>query len=448
MCASPRSGAGRAGSRSSARPRWRPWEGGRAFNAEAALARLLENSAGALLLIDDADGVSNTTLRALLEYCVRTPEVQAVVVRTELETPIDARVVQVDLTEPMSRAETDAYVQARLAMVVAPREVLARFGWSARRRLARASGGNPRKVHELARAVLDPASAPAPPPAPERAARGSGQRVVASAVALLGLGVLLGLAWRALHLETPGRGAEPVSTAGGPAAAPLEAAPRPPAPQGAGGADGPRPAAGPVPAPLPPVETRLAGDGRRPPAPEPIRTARSREPEVAAPPARERSAPAPPPAPAPDPAPARRAPRPPAVVESPAPAPVAAIRPDPPPPAQAEPPARPAARAPAPPVRSNPPDGDEVGLDGFRLVQVRDGRLGQVPGPEQGRVPVFVNAVPSAEIEIDGHEIGRTPIVGLPVPPGPRRFVAVFANGTRLERQVEVDGEEVHVLFP
>jgi hypothetical protein len=61
---------------------------------------------------------------------------------------------------------------------------------------------------------------------------------------------------------------------------------------------------------------------------------------------------------------------------------------------------------------------------------------------------VFVNAVPAARIEIDGRDVGSTPIVGLPVAPGARHFVASFADGRRLERRVEVEGTEVYVLFP
>jgi hypothetical protein len=64
------------------------------------------------------------------------------------------------------------------------------------------------------------------------------------------------------------------------------------------------------------------------------------------------------------------------------------------------------------------------------------------------RIPVFVNAVPAARIEIDGRDAGPTPIVGLPIAPGTRRFVARFADGRRLERSVDVEGSEVYVLFP
>jgi hypothetical protein len=61
---------------------------------------------------------------------------------------------------------------------------------------------------------------------------------------------------------------------------------------------------------------------------------------------------------------------------------------------------------------------------------------------------VFVNAVPAARIEIDGRDVGSTPIVGLPIPPGTRRFAASFADGRRVERTIQVEGAEVYVLFP
>jgi hypothetical protein len=59
-----------------------------------------------------------------------------------------------------------------------------------------------------------------------------------------------------------------------------------------------------------------------------------------------------------------------------------------------------------------------------------------------------VQSVPSALIEIDGYVIGHTPIADLPVPRGPRRFVAVFENGWAMERVIEVEGETLSVLFP
>jgi hypothetical protein len=59
-----------------------------------------------------------------------------------------------------------------------------------------------------------------------------------------------------------------------------------------------------------------------------------------------------------------------------------------------------------------------------------------------------VNAVPAARIAIDGRDVGSTPIVGLLIPEGTRRFVASFADGRRLERSVDVEGNEVYVLFP
>jgi type II secretory pathway predicted ATPase ExeA len=122
----------------------------------------------------------------------------------------------------------------------------------------------------------------------------------------------------------------------------------------------------------------------------------------------------------PEPAPPAAAPAPEVDQPAAAPAPV-----EPLPPVQAPPPAEPAARPP-PVARVVPPPA----------------------APEVEAIPVFVNAVPAARIEIDGRDVGSTPIVGLPVPSGERRFVASFADGRRLERNVDVEGNEVYVLFP
>jgi len=100
---------------------------------------------------------------------------------------------------------------------------------------------------------------------------------------------------------------------------------------------------------------------------------------------------------------------------------------------------------PAPvPAASAAPESVSLGA-GDALARPSD--LAPAQRVEDG-IPVFVNAVPSAQIEIDGREVGRTPIVGLPVPPGERRFAARFADGRRVERTIRVEGSEVYVLFP
>ncbi len=485
----------------------------------AAATRTAGQHAGLLLLIDDADDLSAETLRALLALCARSGSVQAVVVRSDAEERVDPRMTQVRLKTPMRRSEVAEYVRARLAMVVAPGRVRARFGALALWRLARASGGNPLRLQELARERLDPAEAPAKV---QRAATESPDHSLAlwaggAALAALGLLVLLGALWLGTRGDPGAAPAPETAAAPAPEIGPVDspppqrAAPRElattqsPAPlpgdanaaeqvDGAAGplaavAPEPEPVAGVSPAPVAPVvEAAVA------PEPEPVAGV---SPEPVAPVVEPAVAPEPEPAAGVSPAPvapvveAAVAPEPePAVGVSPAPVaplvepavapepePVAGVSPEPTaPPAETGPvvvqrpvpavdapapaaapepvssPAEPAAAGPAMDVAAGRrvPSGadDPLALAGFRVVEIRGGRPRQIPGPEAGRVPVFINAVPAADIEIDGHPIGMTPIVALPVPPGERSFVATFSNGTRLERRVEVDGDEVHVLFP
>ena len=66
------------------------------------------------------------------------------------------------------------------------------------------------------------------------------------------------------------------------------------------------------------------------------------------------------------------------------------------------------------------------------------------PGDTLG---VNVNARPWARVEIDGIDVGETPLAGIPLRPGPHRFRAQLPDGRVVERTVEIDAEHRHVVF-
>lgn len=73
-----------------------------------------------------------------------------------------------------------------------------------------------------------------------------------------------------------------------------------------------------------------------------------------------------------------------------------------------------------------------------------------VPAPAvraDAAVPVVVNSHPAAVIEVDGVSLGTTPVVRVPVEPGVRHFTALFHDGRRVEREVDVAGEELFLVF-
>ena len=60
---------------------------------------------------------------------------------------------------------------------------------------------------------------------------------------------------------------------------------------------------------------------------------------------------------------------------------------------------------------------------------------------------VNVNAVPWAVIEVDGREVGETPLADLELSEGEHRFVARFPDGRRVERVIDVSERSRRVLF-
>jgi hypothetical protein len=66
---------------------------------------------------------------------------------------------------------------------------------------------------------------------------------------------------------------------------------------------------------------------------------------------------------------------------------------------------------------------------------------------EPAEVLIYVNATPWARIEMDGEEIGVTPLGNLPVTPGEHHFRALLPDGREIERTVLVSQEKRHFGF-
>jgi hypothetical protein len=107
--------------------------------------------------------------------------------------------------------------------------------------------------------------------------------------------------------------------------------------------------------------------------------------------------------------------------------------------APAEPAVTPAATAPPEPVaESKPPAPPEP---------VAEKKL---PPPQRAvrTVSVSLNARPWARIEVDGRDVGFTPLAGLRLSQGPHRFRAQLADGRVIERTVRIDSGSNRVVFP
>jgi hypothetical protein len=62
-------------------------------------------------------------------------------------------------------------------------------------------------------------------------------------------------------------------------------------------------------------------------------------------------------------------------------------------------------------------------------------------------VRVGINAIPWAVIEVDGIELGETPLAGIGIPAGPHTFRARMPDGSIREQVVEIDATNRHVVF-
>jgi hypothetical protein len=76
-------------------------------------------------------------------------------------------------------------------------------------------------------------------------------------------------------------------------------------------------------------------------------------------------------------------------------------------------------------------------------ADIRAARVTPVPS-----IPVSLNARPWARIEVDGREVGITPLADLPMTPGLHRFRAHLADGRVVERALRIDAYRNHISFP
>jgi len=149
-----------------------------------AVRRLLGELATArrmlLLQVDDASALPAETLYDLLAFARSEPALRLLLTWSDTESlsgPLPDDLPVVRLEAPMTRAETQDYVKARLAGSGAPRALADRFDSATTARLHRESAGNPLRLHGLAVAIARgaaPAAAPAvwtapAPPEPAQA---------------------------------------------------------------------------------------------------------------------------------------------------------------------------------------------------------------------------------------------------------------------------------------
>jgi hypothetical protein len=69
----------------------------------------------------------------------------------------------------------------------------------------------------------------------------------------------------------------------------------------------------------------------------------------------------------------------------------------------------------------------------------------QLPASEL--ISVSINATPWATIEIDGEEVGMTPMAGVLLTPGDHEFRVIMADGTILNRTVRIAPDNRHIAF-
>lgn len=125
--------------------------------------RQAESGSALVLLIDDGGSMPPDTARELGELIRESGNRLRVVVAaadagiaSRLQALFGREVVAVDFSRPMTAWETTAYVRSRLERSRLPQPLRDRFDETSLGRIHRDSGGVPRRVHALARALLEP----------------------------------------------------------------------------------------------------------------------------------------------------------------------------------------------------------------------------------------------------------------------------------------------------
>ena len=98
-------------------------------------------------------------------------------------------------------------------------------------------------------------------------------------------------------------------------------------------------------------------------------------------------------------------------------------------------------------VEPSQPPPEDVPEDTTAPEQVASARDPEPPPPAPPPISVSINATPWATIEIDGEEVGVTPMAGVLLAPGDHEFRARMPDGTVLEEVVRIAPDNRHIAF-
>jgi type II secretory pathway predicted ATPase ExeA len=428
------------------------------------LSELGAEGGSLLLQVDDASLLPAEALDDLLTSARSEPRLQVVLAHSEEEPltgPLSDDVPVVRLDQPMSRSESQAYVQARLAACRAPRALVELFDTVTVARLHRESEGNPLRLHGLAVPVArgvqaspqapqfegtGPAVARALDDRPEPALQGMAapaesigvpfhgssvpsrrrRRARRARVAWLTVGFCLGLGSGLVGVRSPAwwyalreRGAPTTALSPGDSRM-VSPEPTPAAPTPTPSPEPMRPAVQPTSPPSEVAASPPAGEAPARPAAE-ATSAASARPDGGDGPSLAPSEPTPVEAPA--------------VAAPPAPEPaegIAAAAGD-----EAEP------GAPSEPARS------ERAIEPRRPARATARESAAAPAPPAplaaGRL--HIDAEEPVLIEIDGRPYGTTPLTGIRLSRGPHRVIARYGEGGTALKTVHLGDTDVSVSF-
>ena len=116
------------------------------------------------LLIDDADSMPSTTLRALVQGLARERSPLRLVLAlsddsraTRMLAALDSlRPLELPFRDPLDEAETEVYLRARLTRGGLGPEILEGLDRVTVARIRALSGGIPRRIHRVVMALLEP----------------------------------------------------------------------------------------------------------------------------------------------------------------------------------------------------------------------------------------------------------------------------------------------------
>ena len=98
-------------------------------------------------------------------------------------------------------------------------------------------------------------------------------------------------------------------------------------------------------------------------------------------------------------------------------------------------------------VEPSQPPPEDVPEDTTAPEQVAFARDPEPPPPAPPPISVSINATPWATNEIDGEEVGVTPMAGVLLAPGDHEFRARMPDGTVLEEVVRIAPDNRHIAF-